>query len=254
MDEKRLRLIHTACGIVISVALIVAAVCLITSAYAIYKSGDAPYNPESIGAEYAKIAVPLWISIFAVIAGLVLNIALPAPKSKKKAQNDPFVRLRILQKKLGASETGDAIKKERNLRKTLRIVFSLLCLAAFIPAVFVLCDYDSFTVANLTPALLRTVTWLAVGAVVSAVLLILLSILEDKSAEREIAKTKLALSDSEKKPVQNDEKSSENSKKIIRLVLVGAACALVVIGLTEDGFYDVLQKAIRICTECIGLG
>lgn len=254
MDEKRLRLIHTLCGIVISATLIVAAVCLITSAYTIYNSGDAPYNPESIGAEYAKIAVPLWIAIFAIIAGIVLNITLPAAKSKKKAQNDSFVRLRMLQKKLGTEQVSDAIKKEQGLRKTLRFVFTILCLASFIPAVIVLCDYESFTVANLTPALLRTVSFLAIGAIASGVLLLLLSVIESKSAEREIEQTKIALSNADKKPVATEANHSENSKKIVRLVLVGVACALIVIGLTQDGFYDVLQKAIRICTECIGLG
>ena len=51
MNEKKLRLIHTVCGCVISAALIAAAVCLIISAYTIYKSGDSPYTPESIGAD-----------------------------------------------------------------------------------------------------------------------------------------------------------------------------------------------------------
>ena len=59
---------------------------------------------------------------------------------------------------------------------------------------------------------------------------------------------------SEKQNPTNTENNTENTKKIVRLVLIGAACALIVIGLTQDGFYDVLQKAIRICTECIGLG
>ena len=85
MNEKKLRLIHTVCRCVISAALIVAAVCLIVSAYTIYNLGDSPYTPESIGAEYDKIAVPLWVAIFAVIAGIVLNIALPMPKSKAKS-------------------------------------------------------------------------------------------------------------------------------------------------------------------------
>lgn len=254
MDEKKLRLIHTACGIVISATLIVAAVCLISSAYTIYNSGDSPYTYESIGTEYGKIAVPLWVAVGAVIAGIVLNVALPLPKNRKKSTKDPFVTLRILQKKLGGGQINDPIKKERNTRKALKIIFGALCLASFIPAVIVLCDYPSFTVDNLTPALLRVVGMLVLGAVISAILLFVLSVIERKSAEREIEQTKIALSNSDKNAVSTEANSSENTKKIVRLVLVGVACALIVIGLTQDGFYDVLQKAIRICTECIGLG
>lgn len=253
MSDKKLRIVHIVTGAVISVALAAAAVCLILSAYAIYKSGESPYTPESIGAEYAKIAVPLWIAIGSVFAGIILNIALPIPKSKAKALKDPFIRLRIMQKKLPADCNHTGIKHQREVRARSRAVCAILCTIAFIPAIITLCDYDSFTVENLTPALLRVVAALAIGAIISGVLLFVLSVIENKSAEREIEWTKVALSGIDK----TDKivvKNNDNKVKIVRLVLVGVACALIVIGMTQDGFYDVLQKAIRICTECIGLG
>lgn len=254
MNEKKLRLIHTVCGCVISAALIVAAICLILSAHTIYTSGDSPYTPESVGAEYSKIAIPLWVAISAVFAGIILNIALPMPKSKAKAIKDPFIKLRILQKKLPEGISYDGIARQRALRKVYRAVCALLCAIAFIPAIITLCDYDSFTVDNLTPALLRVVGMLAIGAVISGVLLFALSVIERRSAEREIEWTKVAISEGKRSDQISTENDTENTKKIVRLVLVGAACVLIVIGLTQDGFYDVLQKAIRICTECIGLG
>ncbi len=253
MDEKKLRLIHTVCGCLISAALIAAAVCLIISAHTIYTSGDSPYTPESIGAEYDKIAIPLWVAISAVFAGIILNIVLSAPKSKAKALKDPFIRLRIMQKKLPEGVLHDGIDRQRTLRRIYRAVCAILCAVAFIPAIITLCDYDSFTVGNLTPALLRVVTMLAIGAIISGVLLFVLSILESKSAEREIEWTKVAISSS-KKSEEKAPKNNDNKIKIARLILLGVACVLIIIGLTQDGFYDVLQKAIRICTECIGLG
>ena len=39
-----------------------------------------------------------------------------------------------------------------------------------------------------------------------------------------------------------------------RLVLLGAAAVLVVLGAMNGGARDVLVKAVNICTECIGLG
>ena len=253
MNEKKLRLIHTVCGIVVSAALIVSAICLVVSAYTIYNSGDKPYTPESIGAEYAKIAIPLWVTDFAVLAGIVLNVALPLPKRREKSANDPFVKLRILQKKLPESSLTVKIKRERELRKLAKIICTALCLASFIPAALFLTWFDHFTVANLTDVLLETVSMLLIGVIASGVLLFVLSVIERKSAEREFEWTKVALSEagqSDKKVVAE----SKNTPNIIRLVLLGVACALIVIGLTQNGFYDVLQKAIRICTECIGLG
>ena len=176
MNEKKLRLIHTICSIVVSAALIVSAICLVVSAYTIYNSGDKPYTPESIGAEYAKIAIPLWVTDFAVLAGIILNVALPLPKKREKSANDPFVKLRILQKKLGGDCAHDGILRQRSIRKVARTVCALLCAIAFIPSVIILCDYDSFTVANLTPALLRVTYALLGSAIASGIFLFILSV------------------------------------------------------------------------------
>ena len=49
----------------------------------------------------------------------------------------------------------------------------------------------------------------------------------------------------------------ENKKPIIlgvRIALVGCAVLFIVLGIVNGGMADVLNKAIKICTECIGLG
>ena len=40
----------------------------------------------------------------------------------------------------------------------------------------------------------------------------------------------------------------------VRAALIGAGVVLVLLGVMNDGWWDVLVKAINICTECIGLG
>ncbi len=40
----------------------------------------------------------------------------------------------------------------------------------------------------------------------------------------------------------------------VRIALAVAGAALTVLGVLNGGMYDVLVKAINICTECIGLG
>ncbi|MBE6675756.1 MAG: thioredoxin [Clostridia bacterium] len=41
---------------------------------------------------------------------------------------------------------------------------------------------------------------------------------------------------------------------VVRSVLIAAAVLMIVFGIFNGGMHDVLQKAIKICTECIGLG
>ena len=60
------------------------------------------------------------------------------------------------------------------------------------------------------------------------------------------------------KPKNFDQKreSKLDSKKafIIKLIIVVAAIAAIILGAFMGGFADVLTKAVNICTECIGLG
>ena len=43
-------------------------------------------------------------------------------------------------------------------------------------------------------------------------------------------------------------------KNVVRVVIAAAAVALITLGVMNGGMFDVLVKAINICTECIGLG
>ncbi len=43
-------------------------------------------------------------------------------------------------------------------------------------------------------------------------------------------------------------------RSILWLVLLGVALAFVAAGVINGGAHDVFVKAVRICSECIGLG
>ncbi|MBO4458713.1 MAG: 4Fe-4S binding protein [Butyrivibrio sp.] len=49
-------------------------------------------------------------------------------------------------------------------------------------------------------------------------------------------------------------RKQDRKKQIIRIVILAAALLLVVIGLNNNGFNDIKNKAIRICYECMGIG
>ncbi len=43
-------------------------------------------------------------------------------------------------------------------------------------------------------------------------------------------------------------------KAKIRTIILVAAVVLIVAGLLDDGYRDVMSKAVMICMECIGIG
>lgn len=49
-------------------------------------------------------------------------------------------------------------------------------------------------------------------------------------------------------------KQEDFMEKYIRKGLIITAIVFILIGLNQNGFHDVKNKAIRICYECIGIG
>lgn len=78
------------------------------------------------------------------------------------------------------------------------------------------------------------------------------SVYEEISAKKSIEAIKniIKVNGTEKR----EAKIKKSYKSIFQLVILVAAIALIVIGLINDGDSSVLQKAITICNECIGLG
>lgn len=52
----------------------------------------------------------------------------------------------------------------------------------------------------------------------------------------------------------HDKEMPDRRKNILRAALITLAALLILLGITNGGLWDVLVKAINICTECIGLG
>ena len=71
----------------------------------------------------------------------------------------------------------------------------------------------------------------------------------DRSMEREIAALKAVPKSA---PAQRSQRVFPMG--IVRMVIFVVAAAFIVLGVMNGGLYDVLVKAINICTECIGLG
>ncbi len=46
----------------------------------------------------------------------------------------------------------------------------------------------------------------------------------------------------------------EERRNLLRRILMAAAIVFIIMGILNGGMKDVLVKAIRVCTECIGLG
>ncbi len=259
MSNKTVKYIYLIYGILLSALLIVTGILLMISCVSIYKIGNRPFTTENISAAFAKIAVPVWITVGAVIIGIILKLALPTEKGKLKAIKDKKITLSRLQSKIDvnscAADALASIKKEQKLRLILRIAAVVLSALAALPALIYVFDFENFTMdynASVISAcyLILPCTFVAMGICLAFVFI------ENASVERQlkavkaaIAKAKGASAPSVKEPKPNKALTSG-----IRIAIAVVALVLIVMGILNGGMADVLSKAINICTECIGLG
>ncbi|MBQ3791357.1 MAG: hypothetical protein II800_10510 [Lachnospiraceae bacterium] len=43
-------------------------------------------------------------------------------------------------------------------------------------------------------------------------------------------------------------------RKTVRLAVLAAAVILIIVGIRENGFREVMSRAVMICLDCIGIG
>lgn len=255
---KKIRLLY---GLVLSALLVCTGVCLIVACLSIYRSGNAPFTRESIGAWFSKIAVPVWVTVAAAVGGGVLSLVLPSDEPRLRGIRDGRVQMERLRRRIDIAKCEDqtfvALQRELLLRRLLCIVAVVLSVVSATPLAFHLFSADLFTPALNESVIATTLVALPFLAVTGGAVLAYL-LLAAKSVARETALLKSAMAAG---ALRNpEEETADNGKKtaraalVIRLVILGAAILLIVLGILNGGMRDTLGKAIKICTECIGLG
>ena len=273
LNDKTKRLIHLAFGIAVSVILAVVGILFICSCYSIYKSGSSPFTRQSIGEAFRRIAVPVYLLISVVIIGAGIDAIIMKDEKKLKAHTSLSVQVERLASRVDLDtlplELSSKILKERRLRTVLsRVRFALVVLSAFLPLIYLLNPANFPAVsgeynAEILHGMLLYLVFLLPVALFEVAFVIVrdLSLAKESEALKEGVKL-VGRSDVQitKIPTKLDMAKDffkENSKQItlgVRIALVGCAVVFIVAGIINGGMSDVLNKAIKICTECIGLG
>ena len=226
----------------VTAALLVAvAAAAVISCVDIYKSGSRPFTPEVIGQYAVKFA---WLGVLSLIA-LMAGLMLPASAEKTKAVCD-------LQEKLSRYPADlPQIQKEQIRYKTFRHTLPFVWAVLAVYPICYLCDASHFSVTDINGAVLKTALVTLIPTALGMCLTLILRGMELCSIQRQLD----ILKDAGIKPGKAYHKSV-SAKKItaIRAMILAAAMVMIVVGAINGGAADVLGKAIRICTECIGLG
>lgn len=276
MREKRLRRLCSAYAWGLGLVVLALGVGFGWSCLALYRSGG--FTREGIGLYWDRLAPLVCLCLIGIAGGLVLSWAMAwrgetvdgvgdGASGKARAVKRPLAVLKRRAERLHfeaiPADFWCKMMRERKLRRLLAWGAAVLCTASLVPGV-IWCLWPSrFSVEHLNRDIVAASQVILTGAVMALAVATLAVLLCDASAVRELALIKAAVAEVKgavfSPAVQNAPRKpvwAEDPRVIwrVRGILAAVAVVLVVLGVLNGGMADVLGKAIRICTECIGLG
>ena len=233
----------------IVLALLLVLTLLLVSALCvnIYLQGDKPFTKEAISDAF-RIALPvLFITLSAIIGGFVIGV-FSEEENKNTAKVQSRFALAAVKKRFYVSNG------EEKKRRIINIIFYCLYVVISLFPLTYLCNGKNFTIENLNSDIVSATIVVMIHTAVLFAFAFLRIYLYEKSifAELEIYKKAIKEKTAVRCEVLTSRKS--NDAVYIRCALIFTAVVLIVLGIFNDGIGDVYGKAVRICTECIGLG
>ena len=211
------------------------------------------FTRETVGARLAPILPLLFLSLVLTVLGLALGIK--DEKAERPGKDVEYLRDIAVSR---VAEPNEAMKTENARQKKLFFGGWALFALCMLPVLLYLVNGDHFPDGSLEPVLLslaaHTLPWVAAGLAVLAISTVLQgrSMVRETEAARE--QTKLEKAGGIRPEGKTDERKAFSHMWLLQGVVLALAVALIVAGVRNGSAADVFGKAVKICTECVGLG
>ena len=272
MNSDRRKLILKISSILTLVLIAAFCVSIAAVCFHIYKTeGQTPFSRETVGAHAVYFMPQMIMAVISVIASGVLSLVFREEAARLIAPRDEYKTLgrvrRAALKKASERMLPAGALGERKIRTLLGAIFTAAVLGASIFSLIFALDKSRYSLDDINGDVLKVVLVILPLTVAIAILGYVLDRVARRSAERECAILKAFITGEESKLSAYGECpvaltlgriARALSRPVIAYtfkgVLLAVAVTFIVIGIANGGMSDVLGKAVRICTECIGLG
>lgn len=268
MTEENIRRIRFWYGIFLSVFTAAIGILFLAEVADIYFS-IGTFTRAEVGRRLLQhVLAPFILWVIAVIAGFVLSVVMPV-NAKRKNKPNALKSLARLKKRLpNGEELTDEQKKDfarvrkfELVRVILWSVSAAMCLAAAIACAVYVFDKTNFSSTDYNSHILAMAKFALPFVIVSFACCIGTAVYEGVSAKYELPLVKKLVAvggtPAEKRECAVLTAVEKREKWIVlgaRIAVLVLAVVFIILGSLNGGVGDVFRKAIKICTECIGLG
>ena len=242
------------CGVLTGIAFIIAV------AHLYFTGGDEPYSRERVGEYLVWLMFPSVITLALVITGIVYNIknGVTDVEGTKRTNSE---LLKSFEKRYTLDsfdqETITAINAEKKRLTMLNVSMHSVSALLFVFSFVYLAFLSDYSVENLNAAVIAA---LAVSLPLAAIGLAVQAFRiyqEEKSAAFRLDIMKSYIKNNGAPKVVKAEGAADAKTDYtvyVKYAILGLSVLLIILGIFNGGMADVLEKAVKICTECIGLG
>ena len=252
--SKILSIATSVCVVLVGLLLIICCVHLYST------GGDSPYSAERVGDYLAWLIFPLILTFILAIGGIIFN-AVAGESVNENAERTNRELLEGYYERYNMNSfdkrTNVLIREESRKRSIIDLVASMISSFAFVFVLDYLLFIAKFTVEDLNSDVLSALRVCLPFIGLALLVHLVRAYLDENSAEREIEYIKASIKEhgAPKKIVKETKKARKlDYINVMRIIIGLVAVSFVIIGSLNGGIDDVLAKAVKICTECIGLG
>ena len=243
-----------------SLLCVVLVVMLAASAIGIYRTGIAEKQENPLASVYtrdkaAAVLKPV-LPVFLLAVGVTVACAMLHVRDEN--ENKPVKDMELNRDLLRArvAQPSDAMKKEQDMQK--KLLYGgwggfALCM---LPVLLYMTNGDHFPNGDLEQMMgafaVHVFPWIIVGLAV----LIVSAILQGRSIQREYDAIMARIKEEKAAGIKAEPQKAKPARNVnaLRFVLLAVAVIFIIIGIRNGSMMAVVNKAIRICTECVGLG
>lgn len=243
-----------------SALCILLVVMLVSAAIGICRTGIAEKQKNPLARVYTREKVvdalkPI-APVFLLSVGVTVACAMLGVRDE---QQDKPVRDVALTRNLmveRVAEPNETMRRERALQKKLLYGGWAAFTLCMLPVTLYMVNSAHFE--NGDPEVMirnfvsHVLPWVAAGMAC----LMISAALQEKSMKRETDATSARIKEEKAQRIEPSPKTAAAPKdlNVIRLVILAVAVVFIIVGIRSGSMNAVINKAIKICTECVGLG